>query len=148
MSGGKGGSQTTETEIPEWAEEATIANLGRAEQAQQVGYMPYMGPDLAAFNPAQTQAMQQTIDAAQAFGLAAPSAPLQGMPQPQEFAGGMMGYSSFPLFEQAQMELAARNPQQQAAYDALFGNTMPTTTASSVFDDNNIVMGRNMGRYS
>jgi len=33
----------------------------------------------------------------------------------------MKGYSSAPLFEQAKAELASRNPQQQAQYDALYG---------------------------
>lgn len=145
MSGGKGGSQTTEASIPDWAKEPTIRNLARAEQAQQIGYMPYMGPDLAAFNPTQTQAMQQNINAAQAFGLAAPSSPLQGMPEPQQFAGGMMGYSAFPMFEQAQQELAARNPEQQAAYDALFGGRSQSTSSPEM------AYGRpplNLGRFS
>eukprot|EP01050_Picozoa_sp_SAG11_P000684 SAG11_NODE_23_length_24947_cov_7.815518_16_plen_139_part_00 len=125
MSGGKGGSQTTEATIPDWAKEPTIRNLARAEAAQQIGYQPYMGPDLAAFNPTQQAAMQSNLDAANAFGLNAPASVMEGMPAPQDFGGGVMGYSAFPIFEQAQQELAARNPQQQAAYDALFGGGAP-----------------------
>lgn len=130
MSGGKGGSQTTEAKIPDWAKEPTIRNLARAEAAQQIGYQPYMGPDLAAFNPTQQAAMQSNIDAANAFGLNAPASVMEGMPTPQDFGGGVMGYSAFPIFEQAQQELAARNPQQQAAYDALFGNNVPEASIS------------------
>jgi len=121
MSGGKGGSQTQAVEIPKWIEEPATRNLARAEAAQQIGYMPYFGPDLAAFNPTQTAAMQADIGAAQAFGLVPEGmTALQGMPAPTEFAGGMMGYSSAPLYEQALAELESRRPGQVAAYDRLF----------------------------
>jgi len=40
MSGGKGGGQSTKTEIPAWAEAATKRNLARAEEVQKIGYMP------------------------------------------------------------------------------------------------------------
>ena len=128
MSGGKGGGQTTTASIPKWAEEPTKRNLARSEVAQQVGYQPYMGPDLAAVNPTQMSAMQNQLDAASAFGLSAPSTPMQGMPEAQDFGGGMMGYSAFPLFEQAQQELARKNPEQQEIYDSLFGNPNPADT--------------------
>ncbi len=128
MSGGKGGGQTTEATIPEWAKEPTIRNLARSEVAQQVGYQPYMGADLAAINPTQMSAMQNQLDAASAFGLSAPSTPMQGMPEAQDFGGGMKGYSAFPLFEQAQQELARKNPEQQKIYDSLFGNPNPADT--------------------
>ena len=126
MAGGKGGGQTTTSDIPEWAKEPTKRNLARAEAVQQIGYQPYMGPDLAAFNPTQQSAMQSQLDTAQAFGLSGPQTALADMPLPQEFAGGIRGYSAFPLFEQAQQELAARDPEMQAQYDALFGNPVPT----------------------
>jgi len=128
MSGGKGGSNTTTASIPKWAEEPTKRNLARSEVAQQVGYQPYMGADLAAVNPTQMSAMQNQLDAASAFGLSAPSTPMQGMPEAQDFGGGMMGYSAFPLFEQAQQELARKNPEQQEIYDSLFGNPDPADT--------------------
>jgi len=126
MSGGKGGGQTTTADIPDWAKEPTKRNLARAEAVQQIGYQPYMGPDLAAFNPTQRAAMQSTIDSAAAFGLATPGKALEGLAAPTDFGNGMMGYSSFPMFEQARSELAKRNPEQQAQYDALFGNEVET----------------------
>jgi hypothetical protein len=122
MSGGKGGSTTQKTEIPDWLKEPSVRNLARAEDVQRIGYQPYYGPDVAAFNPTQTAAAQSNIGAAQAFGLAPQGMQaFEGMPQAQTFAGGMKGYSSAPLFEQAKAELASRNPQQQAQYDALYG---------------------------
>jgi hypothetical protein len=121
VSGGKGGSTTSQVEIPEWLEQASQRNIGRAEQAQQIGYMPYYGPDVAAFSPAQQTAMQSSYDAAAAFGLAPQGGNVMaGMPQAQEFGGGMMGYSSTPLYEQALAELAARQPGQVSQYNRMF----------------------------
>ena len=68
-------------------------------------------------------AFQSQIDAAGAFGIATPTSPFEGMPEAQDFGGGVKGYSAFPIFEQAQQELAQRNPEQQARYDALFGGS-------------------------
>ena len=120
--GGKGGSQTQQVEIPKWIEEPATRNLARAEAAQKIGYQPYYGPDVAAFNPTQLAAMQSNIGAAEAFGLLQPGqmTAAQGMPAPQTFAGGQMGYSSAPLFEQAVSEMQARDPAQAAAYNRLF----------------------------
>ena len=89
MSGGKGGGQSTKTEIPVWAEEATKRNLARAEDVQRIGYMPYYGPDVAAFNPTQQLAMQNNMDAAAAFG----SSPLSLFPR-SSFAAYRLPYSS------------------------------------------------------
>lgn len=121
MSGGKGGSQSSKVEIPAWAESAMQENLQRAKQAAQIGYQPYYGPDVAAFTPMQEAGMQGAYDAAAAYGLAAPGGnAMAGMPQAQEFAGGIKGYSSGDLFEQARQEFEARNPQQAQQYNQLF----------------------------
>jgi len=123
VSGGKGGSQTSQVEIPQWIEDPAKRNLARAEQAQQLGYMPYYGPDVAAFTPAQETAMQSSYDAAAAFGLAPQGGnAMAGMPQAQEFMGGVRGYSSGGLYDQAVAELAARRPGQVAAYDMMHVN--------------------------
>ncbi len=120
--GGKGGSQTQKTEIPDWLKEPSIRNLARAEETQKIGYMPWQGPDMAAFNPTQTAAMQQNIGAAEAFGLSPVGSltPLQGMPTPTTFAGGTQGYSGTPLYEQALAELKTRQPTDVDKYNKLF----------------------------
>ena len=64
--GGKGGKQSSSVEIPQWIQQPSIRNMQRAEDLQKVGYMPYMGPDVAAFTQPQQQAMQSNIDAAAA----------------------------------------------------------------------------------
>ena len=58
MAGGKGGSQTSSVEIPEYIEKAAQRNLNKAERISQLGYVPYYGPDVAAFTPMQQAAMQ------------------------------------------------------------------------------------------
>ena len=49
MSGGKGGSTSINVEIPEYIEKAAQRNLNKAERISQLGYVPYYGPDVAAF---------------------------------------------------------------------------------------------------
>lgn len=124
MSGGKGGGQSTKTEIPEWAESATKRNLARAEEVQKIGYMPYYGPDVAGFTPTQQAAMQNNLAAASAFGMAAPTDAMAGMPQAQDFGGGISGYSSGNLFDQAVAEFERKKPAYAKEYNELFaGNT-------------------------
>ena len=127
--GGKGGKKTEETTIPDWIRDPAIRNLARAEAVQRIPYMPYYGPDVAAFTPTQNAAFDQNIGAAEAFGLLAPDTltATSGMPTPTEYAGGFTGYSSQPMYEQALAELKANQPGAVAQYDALFGGNVPTT---------------------
>jgi len=119
--GGKGGSQQQTQQIPKFIEDYAQRNLARAEAAQKIDYMPYTGPELAAFNPTQTQAMQNQIGAAQAFGMApAGMSAMQGMPQATQYAGGVTGYSSVPLYEQALAEAAAKDPASFKQREQLF----------------------------
>ena len=127
MSGGKGGSKTQETTIPEWLRGPAARNLQRAEAVQQIEYMPYYGGDVAAFTPAQNAAFNTNIGAAEAFGLLAPNSGLtatSGMPTPTDF-DGFSGYSSQPMYESALAELNAKQPGAVAQYNALFGNQVP-----------------------
>jgi len=125
--GGKGGSETTETTIPDWIKQPAIRNLQRAEDVQRIEYMPYYGGDVAAFTPTQNAAFQSNINAAEAFGLLAPNTltPTSGMPTPTDF-DGFTGYSSQPMYESALAELKANQPGAVAQYDALFGANVPT----------------------
>ena len=120
MSGGKGGSQSSQVEIPAYLENASKKSLNRAEQVQDIGYMPYMGADVAAFTQPQQQAMQANLDAGAAFGLVDPGmSAMDGMPQAQDF-GGVQGYSSFPMYQMAVDDLKASRPGQVAAYDKMY----------------------------
>jgi hypothetical protein len=123
MSGGKGGSTTSSVTIPEYIEEAARRNLAKAEGISQIGYVPYFGPDVAAFTPFQQAGFQQTADVASAFGLGTPTAQadiMGGMPEPTQFAGGVRGYSAAPLYQQAVDELAAQRPAQAQYIESFF----------------------------
>ena len=125
MAGGKGGSTSTSVSIPEYIEEAAKQNLAKAEGISQIGYVPYYGPSVAAFTPFQQASFQQTADTASAFGLG-PQTPMSqqdimgGMPAPTEYAGGVMGYSSQPLYQQAVDQLAAERPAQAEYIESFF----------------------------
>ena len=121
--GGKGGSTSTEVSIPAWLEQAAQSGLARGTQAAGIGYVPYRGPDVAALTPMQEAAMANTSMASSAFGLGASPLPSAGMPTAQTFAGGMQGYSSAPLYDQAVNELKMQNPTQYAKLMEPFGIT-------------------------
>lgn len=123
MSGGKGGTETQQAAIPAYIEHYAKQNLHRAAQVAQLGYQPYYGPDVAALTPFQHAAMDNNRAAAGAFGMAAPAVNTL-MDAPTEYAGGVQGYSSGPIFDAALAEYIARHPEQAARYNALFGNAV------------------------
>lgn len=137
MAGGKGGSQTTTVQVPEWLETAAKRNLARADELAKIGYTPYYGPDVAAMTPSQIAAMQGTNAAAQAFGLGAVD-PMAGMPVAQNF-GGMQAYSSGGLYDQALADLEARAPGQLAALRAPFINPVTGAAPASPFGSTPLV---------
>lgn len=117
----KGGTTSGSTEIPAWLESAAIENINKARDVSQIGYVPYYGPDVAAFSPMQQQSMQSTGNAASAFGLAPQGFnAMAGMPQAETFAGGLQGYSSAPLYEQSLDNLFANAPAQYRAMNSMF----------------------------
>ena len=125
MSGGKGGSTSSSVEIPEYIEKAAQRNLNKAERISQLGYVPYYGPDVAAFTPMQQASFQNTANVANAFGMGAPTSQsdiMGGMPTPTQYAGGVSGYSSAPLYEQSLNALAMERPAQKAYMDSFFIN--------------------------
>jgi hypothetical protein len=118
--GGKGGSTSTEVSVPAWLEQAAQSGLARGQQAAGIGYVPYRGPDVAALTPMQEAAMANTSAASSAFGLGASPMPGAGMPAAQTFAGGVRGFSSAPIYDQAVNELRMQNPEQYAKLMAPF----------------------------
>ena len=122
-----GGSQTSQTKIPAYIEDASKANIARANEIAGIGYTPYYGPDVAAFNGTQEAAFGNTNQFADAFGMAQGQS---NMPQAETFAGGVQGYSSAPMFEQALEQLRIKQPGQYDAIRAMFIN--PQTGAAPV----------------
>ena len=123
MSGGKGGSTSSSVEIPEYIEKAAQRNLNKAERISQIGYTPYYGPDVAAFTPMQQASFQNTADVASAFGMGTPTAQqdvMGGMGVPTQYANGLTGYSSAPIYQQSLNELAMQRPAQKSYIDSFF----------------------------
>lgn len=121
MSGGKGGSQSTKVEIPKWMEDAAKKNLARGEAISRIGYVPKFGPDVAAFNEADRAARSNVNAMAQAFGMAGAG----DFSMPEEIdVGGVRGYSSAPLYEQALEELKTRQPGTYQAIMSQFIDPM------------------------
>lgn len=120
-----GGSQTSETKIPEWLSSAAKSALGRANTVAGIGPTPYYGPDVAALSPLQEAARANLGAGASAFGLA--PAASSGLPEAQTFAGGVRGYSSAPLYEAAVNELKTRYPGQ---YNAIMGQFIDPVTGA------------------
>jgi hypothetical protein len=130
--GGKGGGSSQKTEIPDWLRDPTIRNLERAETVQQMEYQPWTGIDVAAQTPMQQLANQQGVQAAQAFGMAPQGFdPNAGMPVATT-QGGVTGYSSFPMFEQARLEAEARDPRTKEIRDVLYNSPTSARTYGSV----------------
>jgi hypothetical protein len=118
-----GGSQTQSTTIPKFLEDAARENIALGNQVAGLGYVPYFGADVASFTPMQQASFQNTGQAANAFGLAGGNLTgMEGMPQPQQFAGGVSGYSSAPMFQETMAALEANNPAQFAAIQDMFNN--------------------------
>ena len=128
--GGKGGSTTQEVKIPAWLEQAAQANIRRAEDVAALGNVPYYGPDVAAMTPMQMAAGQGINTAAGAFGLGTNDLSM-GIPAPQTFAGGVQGYSSGNLYDQALRELQLRAPGQYNAITGMFINPQTGSTPLS-----------------
>lgn len=123
MSGGKGGSTSASVEVPEFIRGPAERNLQRAEQVQQIGYMPYMGVDVAAPTPGMQNLMQQRGRTAEAFGIVGPGYdPLAGLPETQTM-GGITGYRSFDPALDAVQQLAQTYPEQMSRYNALYEGT-------------------------
>lgn len=113
----KGGRESTDATLPGFFETAVQRGIGMGTDASQVGNVVYRGPDVAAFSPMQDAAFQGTQQAANAFGMNAG----QGnyMPSPVQ-AGGAVGYSAAPVYDDAMSNFKASSPGQ-ANYIASFG---------------------------
>lgn len=123
-------SSTSLRDLPDWIEKPAQQNIARAQMVADLGYVPNYGLDVAAFSPMQTSAMQNTANAASAFGLGAPTDVMAGMPQATTNNLGFSGYSSGDLFDKSLAELAARRPAQFLGMQQMF--TDPVTGVASV----------------
>jgi len=136
-----GSSTNTETQattqtIPPEVTAANAAMLERGQKLADLGYIPYMGVDVAGINPAERAAMENVGQMASAFGLAAPA--VSQISAPEVTIGGMTGYSSFPMYEGALERFRETRPDQYGAfaealgYDPLTGAKVAAPVAAPV----------------
>ena len=138
----KGGTTSSNTQIPAYLEDAVRENINRARDVSQIGYTPYYGADVAAFSPMQQQSMLSTGNAASAFGLAPQGFDaMAGMPQAETFAGGVQGYSSAPLYEQSLDNLFANAPAQYNAMADMFIDPFTGSRSRNNYGSASPVMG-------
>lgn len=98
----KGGSQTQEVIMPEFAETAVQQGLGMGRDLAPLAatYVPDPLPVVAALSPQEQLANQYTNMAASAFDM--PTVDTSSyMPQPTQYAGGIQGYSTQPMVQEA-----------------------------------------------
>jgi hypothetical protein len=126
----KGGSTETKTTLPKFYETALQQQIGMASDVAQTGYVPYYGPDVAAFSPMQQASFQGTDMMAGAFGMPTTGGQ-QYMPAPTQFEGGVQGYSSAPIYQQAVDTLAANRPAQAAHLESFTINPVTGEVGSN-----------------
>lgn len=113
-----GSKSTQSTQIPEYIEEAGKLALQRAQEIQAMGYIPYMGPEVAAINPYEQAAATNVGSMASAFGMAAPvGMDMGGMPTVTQ--GGMTGYSSYPAYMASLERLRETRPEMYQYFSGM-----------------------------
>lgn len=101
-------------------QEAGEFALQRAKEISELGRLPYMGPEVAAINPAEAALARNVGGMASAFGLEAPAAlDMSGMPTVTQ--GGMTGYTSYPAFIESMERLRAERPDQYDYFSRMGG---------------------------
>jgi len=162
----KGGTTSTgsSTEIPQWVQDAGRKQYQTGTELGQIGYTPYYGADVAAFNPMQESAFRSTGTAADAFGMGpastvpsgatfgphSPTWATDGIPTAQTFAGNMRGYSGMPMYTQALNTLEEQRPFQKQQLEQQFIDpaTGLTPEGRKIQDINSLyneAFGRNVG---
>ena len=115
--GGKGSStQTMEVKLPPFLEKAAKENIAMADEVGRLGFMPNLGPTVAGFSPGQRAAMDNTNQAAQAFGMQQ-AGDVDEYMMGESFNGGA-AYGGAPVYEQM---LAGLTPEQRESILSFVG---------------------------
>lgn len=113
-----GSKSTQSTQIPEYIEEAGKLALQRAQEIQAMGYVPYMGPEVAAINPYEQASAANVGGMAAALGMQAPvGMDMGGMPTVTQ--GGMTGYSSYPAYMASLERLRETRPEMYQYFSGM-----------------------------
>lgn len=141
---GKGGSNTTKTEVklPPELMEAAKANLQIADEAASIGYVPYTEGQTAGFSPQQLAGMQGIDQSAAAFGMPNQLGKsggaglsekqiyerLLGMAAPNRNNMGFGSFSAMPIYNQALQNMA---PGQRATIASMTRNPFNADAATN-----------------
>ena len=115
--GGDSKGDSTETQINRDLAAASKPLIERSSVLGELPYTPNRGIQFAAFNPMQTNAMQNSANATGAFGMLAPSDAMTQMPQAQMGSAGILGYGTGEAYDD---NLNASMPQSLQDYYASF----------------------------
>jgi len=127
-----GGSQSTEVKVPEYIERGGKELLAEAQKVMKIPYAPLYGPTVAAFNEADRASRSNVNAMAKAFGMAGAG----DFSMPEEIdVGGVRGYSSAPLYEQALEELKTRQP---GTYQAIMNQFIDPMGQGGITDFQNM----------
>lgn len=125
-----GGTTTSSNKVPKYIEQGGMEAIDRARGVADMGYVPYIGPDVAAPGQGTLAAWANQDAAANAFGMAAPtSTGLEGLPMANN--GGVQGFSSFPGYKAALGNLESEYPGLYAYLQSMMIN--PVTGAGTTF---------------
>lgn len=124
MSGGKGGSQSAQVQIPQWAEDAARQNIARAQAVQNMPYAPIMGPTMAGFTSGQKAGMESQAALAQRMGIIPQSYDVASgyMPGEIDAGNGLTAYASYPGAKERVLAAFEENPALQSSYESLYAN--------------------------
>jgi hypothetical protein len=119
--GGSAGDET-KSKPPQWWTDAAKEALAQGRKVAKIGYIPYMGPDGAAFAPQQVDAFQDAANWSAAFNTPGQSAMDVGatlMPA-TDFGNGLRGYSSYGGYMDAIGQLRETYPALANYIDSFF----------------------------
>jgi len=125
MSGGKGGSQSSNVDLfPGQAEDIAMYRQA-AKTVAGMPYAPYAGPKVAAFNPMQEAAMMSAAKGAESYGLIAPGTAGDlvsgGMVTPDYVQeDGLAGHTGMETYMRSLAALEEIAPNYMETYRSLF----------------------------
>lgn len=130
---GSSAGDSTTSKPPQWWTDAAKKALAQGEKVAKIGYVPYMGPDVAAFAPQQIAGIQDAANWAAAFntpGQAAPDVSASIMP-PTDYGNGLKGYGSYDGYKAAIDKLKTTYPGLANYLNSFFINPVTGTSGTN-----------------
>mgnify|MGYP000353780774 CR=1 FL=1 len=122
MSGGKGGSQSSQVQIPAYMEDALKQQIARAQAVQSMPYAPIMGPTMAGFTGGQRAGLESQAALAQRMGIISPEYDVASgyMPGAMDVGNGLTAYASYPGAKERVIAAFAENPELERQFKGLY----------------------------